>query len=372
MILDPALDDYIDYSPLISEADDQKRSNESTDGCVFSRDAIDPRAGSPSTFLKSFDAVRDREGDRPASISPSSSHPTPSHLAVAYHTGATDSEHDKRIYDRTLSMVLEEFRLQRQTQFHTPYPLNGLVQSNEYSPVRFDKEDGVAASELPSCDKPNFREHSLYKDATIGSDQLYHCPWEGQADCNHSPTNTKCIYNKFVDTHLKPYRCKFDTCEEAQFASSTILLRHEKEAHAMHGHGENPYLCPHEGCGRSIPGNGFTRRWNLRDHIRRIHKEDGQPRKHSRANAGKRLQRRIRNKDGLLEKRKDAPTAETLAEGNTQTQCFGWDHHRKSLEEIVQRLGTTDEVERSNLLVAAEDQIYTLKFIAPEKKLEKN
>uniref|UniRef100_A0A0B7KIV3 Uncharacterized protein n=1 Tax=Bionectria ochroleuca TaxID=29856 RepID=A0A0B7KIV3_BIOOC len=244
MILDPALDDYIDYSPLISEADDQKRSNESTDGCVFSRDAIDPRAGSPSTFLKSFDAVRDREGDRPASISPSSSHPTPSHLAVAYHTGATDSEHDKRIYDRTLSMVdpfaspladehnmfaprvkdldtyhfpckpqqtlprindvlrdtawsdetLEEFRLQRQTQFHTPYPLNGLVQSNEYSPVRFDKEDGVAASELPSCDKPNFREHSLYKDATIGSDQLYHCPWEGQADCSHSPTNTKCIY----------------------------------------------------------------------------------------------------------------------------------------------------------------------------------
>jgi hypothetical protein len=180
------------------------------------------------------------------------------------------------------------------------------------------------------------------------------------------------VASKFVDTHLKPYRCKFDTCEKAQFASSTILFRHEKEAHAMHGHGENPYLCPHEGCGRSIPGNGFTRRWNLRDHVRRIHKEDGPPRKHSRANAGKRLQRRIRNKDGLLEKRKDAPTAETLAEGNTQTQCFGWDHHRKSLEEIVQRLGTTDEVERSNLLVAAEDQIYTLKFIAPEKKLEKN
>lgn len=174
--------------------------------------------------------------------------------------------------------------------------------------------------------------------------------------------------SKYVDTHLKPYRCKFKSCEEAQFASSTILLRHEKEAHAMHGHGENPYLCPHEGCGRSIPGNGFTRRWNLRDHVRRIHKEDGQPRKHSRTNTGKRHPRRIRNKHGLLEERKVATKAETLAEGNAQTQCFGWDHHRKSLEEIVQQLGTANEEERSNLLVAAEDHIYTLKFIAPETK----
>ncbi|CAH0022275.1 unnamed protein product [Clonostachys rhizophaga] len=94
--------------------------------------------------------------------------------------------------------TLEESRLQRQTQFHTPYSLNGLVQSNECSPVRFDKEDGVLALELPSCDEPNFREHSLYQDATIGSDDLYHCPWESQADCNHVPTNTKCTYNRIV------------------------------------------------------------------------------------------------------------------------------------------------------------------------------
>lgn len=39
----------------------------------------------------------------------------------------------------------------------------------------------------------------------------------------------------------------------------------------MHGHGENPHLCHFSSCERSIPGNGFPRRWNLHDHMRRVH-----------------------------------------------------------------------------------------------------
>lgn len=39
----------------------------------------------------------------------------------------------------------------------------------------------------------------------------------------------------------------------------------------MHGHGENPHLCHFPACERSIPGNGFPRRWNLHDHMRRVH-----------------------------------------------------------------------------------------------------
>lgn len=39
----------------------------------------------------------------------------------------------------------------------------------------------------------------------------------------------------------------------------------------MHGHGENPHLCRFPSCDRSIPGNGFPRRWNLHDHMRRVH-----------------------------------------------------------------------------------------------------
>ncbi|KAK7937532.1 uncharacterized protein PG986_014400 [Apiospora aurea] len=81
--------------------------------------------------------------------------------------------------------------------------------------------------------------------------------------------------SKFVDSHLKPYRCKIESCENARFSSTACLLRHEREAHAMHGHGDKPYACPYEGCDRALPKNGFSRKWNLRDHMRRIHSDHG-------------------------------------------------------------------------------------------------
>lgn len=56
-----------------------------------------------------------------------------------------------------------------------------------------------------------------------------------------------------------------------QFSSTAVLLRHEREAHGMHGHGDRPHLCLYPGCERSIPGNGFPRRYNLFDHMRRVH-----------------------------------------------------------------------------------------------------
>lgn len=39
----------------------------------------------------------------------------------------------------------------------------------------------------------------------------------------------------------------------------------------MHGHGANPHLCHFQGCDRAAPGNGFPRRWNLHDHMKRVH-----------------------------------------------------------------------------------------------------
>jgi hypothetical protein len=53
------------------------------------------------------------------------------------------------------------------------------------------------------------------------------------------------------------------------------LLRHEREAHAMHGHGEKPFLCNYEGCNRGVSGHGFKRQWNLRGHIKRVHTHPG-------------------------------------------------------------------------------------------------
>lgn len=39
----------------------------------------------------------------------------------------------------------------------------------------------------------------------------------------------------------------------------------------MHGHGDRPHLCYYPGCERGILGNGFPRRYNLFDHMKRVH-----------------------------------------------------------------------------------------------------
>lgn len=99
-------------------------------------------------------------------------------------------------------------------------------------------------------------------------------------NANHIP-----CASKFVDSHLKPYKCKIVACKDLQFSSTACLLRHEREAHAMHGHGDKPFACTYEGCERGVPGNGFPRHWNLRDHMKRVHNDPGQPQTKSNASA---------------------------------------------------------------------------------------
>ncbi|OCK84993.1 hypothetical protein K432DRAFT_77345 [Lepidopterella palustris CBS 459.81] len=118
------------------------------------------------------------------------------------------------------------------------------------------------------------RTHPLYQ-AQPGDDDLYHCPNEGEAGCTHKPTKLKCNYDKYVDSHLRPFRCKVQSCVGVQFSSTACLLRHEREAHGMHGHGSKPHLCTYPDCERSMPGNGFPRRYNLFDHMKRVHDYTG-------------------------------------------------------------------------------------------------
>lgn len=77
--------------------------------------------------------------------------------------------------------------------------------------------------------------------------------------------------SKHLDSHLKPYRCRNAECSILKFSSTACLLRHEREAHGLHGHGEKPYLCLFRDCDRSQPTQGFPRQWNLRDHMKRVH-----------------------------------------------------------------------------------------------------
>jgi len=83
--------------------------------------------------------------------------------------------------------------------------------------------------------------------------------------------------SKFIDSHLKPFRCKVEACSKQEFSSTACLLRHEREAHGMHGHGDRPHLCFYPGCERGIPGNGFPRRYNLFDHMKRVHDHHDEP-----------------------------------------------------------------------------------------------
>ena len=82
------------------------------------------------------------------------------------------------------------------------------------------------------------------------------------------------MYSKHLDSHLKPYRCKSQGCAQAVFSSTACLLRHEREAHSMHGHGNKPHLCHFPDCERAAEDNGFPRRWNLFDHMKRVHDYD--------------------------------------------------------------------------------------------------
>lgn len=85
------------------------------------------------------------------------------------------------------------------------------------------------------------------------------------------------LSSKFIDSHLKPFRCKIEACSKQEFSSTACLLRHEREAHGMHGHGERPHLCFYPGCERGLSGNGFPRRYNLYDHMKRVHDHKDSP-----------------------------------------------------------------------------------------------
>ena len=84
-------------------------------------------------------------------------------------------------------------------------------------------------------------------------------------------------FSKYLDLHLKPFRCKVEACASSKFASTAVLLRHDREAHGMHSYSDQPYLCQYSHCERSRPGNGFPGRFNLFHHMKRVHDHKESP-----------------------------------------------------------------------------------------------
>ncbi|KAK0959666.1 hypothetical protein LTR91_020740, partial [Friedmanniomyces endolithicus] len=156
----------------------------------------------------------------------------------------------------------------------------------------------TSAAASAESEEGRHRNHPLYSEGPH-TDGMFHCPFTSDPTCQHGPTKLKCNYeyetfvchltvqvvhadhplcaSKFIDSHLKPFRCKLDACSKQEFSSTACLLRHEREAHGMHGHGDRPHLCYYDGCERGISGNGFPRRYNLFDHMKRVHDHKEEP-----------------------------------------------------------------------------------------------
>jgi hypothetical protein len=78
-----------------------------------------------------------------------------------------------------------------------------------------------------------------------------------------------------MDKHTRPYVCREPGCEKIRgFTYSGGLLRHQREVHNQHGGPKAPRFCPHQDCKRST-GQGFSRKENLNEHLRRVHRGAG-------------------------------------------------------------------------------------------------
>lgn len=74
-----------------------------------------------------------------------------------------------------------------------------------------------------------------------------------------------------MDKHERPYRCDRPECSKLNgFTYSGGLLRHQREVHKMHG-STAKLFCPEPNCKRAS-GSGFTRKENLHEHLRRVHR----------------------------------------------------------------------------------------------------
>ena len=78
-----------------------------------------------------------------------------------------------------------------------------------------------------------------------------------------------------MDKHERPYVCDEPECDNIRgFTYSGGLLRHQREVHRQHGGPKASCMCPYPDCKRHV-GSGFSRKENLAEHLRRVHRDAG-------------------------------------------------------------------------------------------------
>lgn len=96
-------------------------------------------------------------------------------------------------------------------------------------------------------------------------------------ECAGKTFERRCEWTKHMDKHDRPYRCDRPGCEKLRgFTYSGGLLRHQREVHKEHGGPKENLMCPVPYCKRNT-GSGFTRKENLNEHLRRVHRHIGPP-----------------------------------------------------------------------------------------------
>ncbi|KAI9812868.1 MAG: hypothetical protein M1827_004386 [Pycnora praestabilis] len=130
----------------------------------------------------------------------------------------------------------------------------------------------MANPESPTPATSDRRRHSVRRGGDPPKNDENKIICDHQDCANNPPTfGRKCEWSKHMDKHERPYVCKEPSCEKLPgFTYSGGLLRHQREVHKKNEDGKKRLMCPHHDCKRSS-GDGFTRKENLNEHLRRVH-----------------------------------------------------------------------------------------------------
>jgi hypothetical protein len=131
----------------------------------------------------------------------------------------------------------------------------------------------------------------------------------------------------------------------------------------MHGHGDKPYLCAYDGCERAAAGNGFPRQWNLRDHMRRVHHDDGASLQSMAAPSPPASGTNV-SKNRKKGTKKTSLKASSAKSVKTTEYLNKFQEHQKALSEIVSGFAHPDDPKIIQHMDSAESHLSALRNIS--------
>ncbi len=141
----------------------------------------------------------------------------------------------------------------------------------------------------------------------------------------------------------------------------------------MHGHGDKPYLCTYDGCDRALSGNGFPRQWNLKDHMRRVHNDNGSSLNmstspptgqaaSSHSAKGRKRKSKQSPEHGASSRKHSSRSAQAVdvaaaIKAVEQPMIHEWNQHKQALQTYLQDYSVPDAFEHLDHLVTAKDHL---------------